>query len=161
MNDIKVPPFTKGQQELIKMTEKLANGRKICDVDDIDGEHFEVTSVVYEEGNYYYFSETELLEHVEGRTPDYVQYMVLADLIYGDKKVVKLPFEPKEGNPYWVATWDPNENTLTTCKVPWHNRADCWADKYCGNVFRTEKEAEAHKYEIYEKLTGKKWGGEQ
>ena len=31
---------------------------------------------------------------------------------------------------------------------------------YCGNVFRTEKEAEAHKYEIYEKLTGKKWGGE-
>ena len=36
MNDIKVPPFTKGQQELIKMTEKLANGRKICDVDDID-----------------------------------------------------------------------------------------------------------------------------
>ena len=36
MNDIKVPPFTKGQQELIKMTEKLANGRKICDVDDVD-----------------------------------------------------------------------------------------------------------------------------
>ena len=36
MNDIKVPPFTDGQKELIKMTEKLANGRKICDVDDID-----------------------------------------------------------------------------------------------------------------------------
>ena len=29
--------------------------------------------------------------------------------------------------------------------------------KYCGNCFRTEAEAEKHKYEIYEKLTGKKW----
>ena len=29
--------------------------------------------------------------------------------------------------------------------------------KYCGNCFRTEVEAEWHKYEIYEKLTGKKW----
>ena len=82
-------------------------------------------------------------------------------ILNGTEKIIKLPFEPKEGNPYWVATWDPNENTLTTCKVPWHNRADCWADKYCGNVFRTEAEAEKHKYEIYEKLTGKKWGEKQ
>lgn len=36
MNDIKVPPFTDGQKKLIKMTEKLASSRKICDVDDID-----------------------------------------------------------------------------------------------------------------------------
>lgn len=36
MSDIKVPPFTDGQKELIKMTERLANGRKICDVDDVD-----------------------------------------------------------------------------------------------------------------------------
>lgn len=79
------------------------------------------------------------------------------DLLNGEYEIIKLPFEPKEGKPYWVATWDPNENTLTTCKAPWHNRADCWADKYCGNVFRTESEAEAHKYEIYEKLKGKKW----
>jgi hypothetical protein len=28
---------------------------------------------------------------------------------------------------------------------------------YCGNCFRTREEAEAHKYEIYEKLTGKRW----
>lgn len=82
---------------------------------------------------------------------------VLGALLSGKYEIVKLPFEPKEGEPYWVATWDPNENTLTTCKAPWHNRADCWADKYCGNVFRTESEAEAHKYEIYEKLKGKKW----
>ena len=35
-NDIKVPPFTEGQKELIKMTEKLAKNRKICDVDGVD-----------------------------------------------------------------------------------------------------------------------------
>ena len=35
-NDIKVPPFTDGQKQLIEMTEKLAEkrGGKICDVDD-------------------------------------------------------------------------------------------------------------------------------
>ena len=38
MNDIKVPPFTDGQKQIIKMTEKLAEkrGGKICDVDGID-----------------------------------------------------------------------------------------------------------------------------
>ena len=37
MNDIKVPPFTDGQKQIIKMTEKLAEkrGGKICDVDGI------------------------------------------------------------------------------------------------------------------------------
>ena len=37
-NDIKVPPFTDGQKQLIEMTEKLAKkrGGKICDVDGID-----------------------------------------------------------------------------------------------------------------------------
>ena len=35
-SDIKVPPFTDGQKQLIEMTEKLAEkrGGKICDVDD-------------------------------------------------------------------------------------------------------------------------------
>ena len=48
MNDIKVPPFTDGQQELIKITEKLANGRKICDVDDIDDEIKDIKEMVSE-----------------------------------------------------------------------------------------------------------------
>ncbi len=36
MSDIKVPPFTDGQKQIIEMTEKLAEkrGGKICDVDD-------------------------------------------------------------------------------------------------------------------------------
>ena len=38
INDIKVPPFTEGQKQIIEMTKKLAEkrGGKICDVDGID-----------------------------------------------------------------------------------------------------------------------------
>lgn len=48
MNDIKVPPFTEGQKELIKMTEKIANGRKICDVDDIDDDIKDIKEMLSE-----------------------------------------------------------------------------------------------------------------
>ena len=34
MNDIKAPPFTDGQKEVIEATERIANGKLICDVDD-------------------------------------------------------------------------------------------------------------------------------
>lgn len=81
----------------------------------------------------------------------------MGNFLKGDYEIVKLPFEPKEGEQYWVATWDTQETTLTTCRAIWHNRADCYADKYVGNRFRTEAEAEKHKFEIYEKLKGKKW----
>ena len=120
------------------------------------GEHFEITSVVHEEGNYFYFSETELLEHVEGKTPDYAQYRVLADLIYGDKKVVKLPFEPKNGDRYFRIFIDSGRgiNVYSDTWLDWTTDYMC---KCCGNCFRTEAEAERHKYEIYEKLTGKRW----
>ena len=124
------------------------------------GEPFEITSVIHVKGNYFYFSETELLEHVEGKTPDYAQYRVLADLIYGDKKVVKLPFKPKKDDLYFCVKWD--GDTLYTGDYVWDGRSYVdYLMMYSGNVFRTKAEAEKHKYEIYEKLTGKKWGGEQ
>ena len=34
VSDIKVPPFTDGQKEVIEATERIANGKLICDVDD-------------------------------------------------------------------------------------------------------------------------------
>ena len=120
------------------------------------GERFAITSDVYKDGNYYYFSETELLEHVEDRTPDYAQYRVLADLIYGDKKVVKLPFEPKVGDIYHFVRCD-NYDLFIDLTI-WKNNALDFAMKYCGNVFRSETEAEKQKYAVYERLTGKKWG---
>ena len=34
MTDIKVPPFTDEQKKVIEATERIANGKLICDVDD-------------------------------------------------------------------------------------------------------------------------------
>lgn len=48
MNDIKVPPFTEEQQKLIKMTEKLANSRKICDADGIDDDIKDINEIISE-----------------------------------------------------------------------------------------------------------------
>ena len=131
---------------------------KICEMLGVEiGEKFYIGREEKIEGAYYYFSNTELLYHVPNRTPDYAQYRELADLIYGDKTIIKTPFEPKVGERYWVVTWDSTLPYISACYVIWLNRADCFAEKYCGNCFRTKAEAEKHKYEIYEKLTGKKW----
>ena len=77
-------------------------------------------------------------------------------LITGDFEIIKLPFEPKKEEKYWYVWWD--SKNLDTSYTHWDSAVSNWADKYCGNCFRTKEEAEAHKYEIYEKLTGKKWG---
>ena len=120
------------------------------------GERFEIDGTDHDAGIYYYFTETELIQHVPFRIPDYAQYRMLADLIMGDKKIIKPPFEPKYGEEYWLVRladdFEPYADDLT-----WNGDTIDYLNKYCGNCFRTEKEAEAHKYEIYEKLTGKKW----
>ena len=79
----------------------------------------------------------------------------IIDLIDGRAEVVKKPFEPKNDEMYWYVWWD-NQNIETTYTF-WKGLVSNYADKYCGNCFRAEAEAEAHKCEIYEKLTGRKW----
>ena len=79
----------------------------------------------------------------------------MGNFLKGDYEIVKLPFEPKKGAKYWYVWW--NDSEINTTYTHWDGGVGNWADKYCGNCFRTEAEAEKHKYEIYEKLTGKKW----
>ena len=81
-------------------------------------------------------------------------------MLNGSLKIIKLPFEPKDGEPVWMVNFY-NENYVFTLKTTWHDTMLGCAIKQIGNCFRTEKEAEKHKYEIYEKLTGKKWGEKQ
>lgn len=76
-------------------------------------------------------------------------------IMKGNTEVERLPFEPKEGEKYWYVCW--NNSEIDTTYTHWDSVVSNWADKYCGNCFRTETEAEKHKYEIYEKLTGRKW----
>lgn len=81
------------------------------------------------------------------------QYMKLLNGFY---QIEKKPFKPKPQERFFYvsiskpvtieeAYWSSNMNTIDHALL------------FCGNVFRTEAEAQAHKQEIYEKLTGKKW----
>ena len=82
----------------------------------------------------------------------------MTPLLTGQYQIKKIPFEPKDGEMYYTVAWD--REKIWCPDATWREYGEHYCRKYCGNVFRTEKEAEAHKYEIYEKLTGKKWGGE-
>ena len=77
-------------------------------------------------------------------------------ILNGSLKIIKLPFEPKEGERYWYVYWVTDYIRVTD--TPFADDDMHYHHKYCGNCFRTEAEAEKHKYEIYEKLTGRKWG---
>ena len=79
----------------------------------------------------------------------------IIDLIDGRAEIVKKPFEPKDGERYWYVYWGTEHIRVTD--LPFENDDMHYHHKYCGNCFRTEGEAEKHKYEIYEKLTGRKW----
>lgn len=78
-------------------------------------------------------------------------------LVLGKHEIVKLPFEPKKGDTYFRIVMNNTDNCLGVASDTWSGWTTDYMCKYCGNCFRTEAEAEKHKYEIYEKLTGKKW----
>ena len=78
-------------------------------------------------------------------------------MLNGSLKIIKLPFEPKNGDRYFRIFIHSNGD-INVCSDTWMDWTTDYMCKYCGNVFRTEEEAEKHKAEIYEKLIGKKWG---
>ena len=102
----------------------------------------------------YRFTETEFQFKNNGY---WVKTHIPTSLFMGLVEVEKLPFEPKEGERYWYVFFKKDFiSTNDTMFLFYHEH---YCRKYCGNCFRTKAEAEKHKYEIYEKLTGKKWEG--
>ena len=79
----------------------------------------------------------------------------LPALLAGDIEILKLPFEPKKGEVYFCVCW--GNNTIYVEDYLWEGDSTDYQRMYCGNCFRTRSESAAHKFEIYEKLTGKKW----
>ena len=78
-------------------------------------------------------------------------------LITGDFEIIKIPFEPKDGEIYWCVRWSYNSGLFIISRL-WDETLDaCWFDKNCNNRFRTEAEAEREKYNVYKRLTGKEW----
>ena len=78
------------------------------------------------------------------------------NLLVGVLEIEMLPFEPKDEEKYYYVS-DIFGNFVIAESI-WRDSLCDYKQKFCGNVFRTKAEAEAHKYEIYEKLSGKKWG---
>jgi len=78
-------------------------------------------------------------------------------LLNGHIEIFKLPFEPKDGEKYWTVYWKGIVDMPCAVYGTWRGDSCDFANKVSGNCFRTEAEAEKHKYEVYEKLTGKKW----
>ena len=73
------------------------------------------------------------------------------DLCLGNYEVVKLPWEPKEGEEYFALS----AYYKSVEKKTWKGSTFGYAMKTLGMVYRTREEAEANFYKDYEKLTGK------
>lgn len=87
---------------------------------------------------------------------------LLAALLCGELTIKKLPWKPKNGDTYCSVYWERNTRTN---KWEIGVAVGTFGDRYSqhnfyadvGNCFRTRKEAEAQKYEIFKRLTGKDW----
>lgn len=80
--------------------------------------------------------------------------VILTDLLLGKCSVEKLPWEPQEGDRYYVL----NTNALFIETFIWDNSTFGYAAKNMGIIYRTKAEAEAHLAEDYKRLTGKPLG---
>ena len=81
-------------------------------------------------------------------------------LLFGKFEIVKLPWKPKESEPYWYVGWRKHGEewdirpyrTVYTCTSPCSTMATD-----AGNCFKTLEEAKAAVYEVFKRLTGKDW----
>ena len=80
-----------------------------------------------------------------------------ADIINGNAFIIEIPFKPKSGEWYFMFMFCGGDFCLAGTQFNEYNIQDL-TNVYCGNCFRTREEAQKHKVEIYEKLTGRKWG---
>ena len=74
------------------------------------------------------------------------------DLCLGNYEIVKLPWEPEEGERYCY----PSVSAKNVDCTNWICCSFDYAMKALGMIYKTPEEAQAHFAENYEKLTGKK-----
>lgn len=135
---------------------------KICELLGVEiGEEFKISQdgEVLDDGALYKFNGIWFYKHNNADDNldlwDLCTDSTLLLLLNGHIEIVKLPFEPKEGERYWYVYWGTEHIRVTD--IPFEDDDMHYHHKYCGNCFRTQAEAEREKYNIYEKLTGKKW----
>ena len=76
---------------------------------------------------------------------------LLSKVLQGLYEVKKIPWEPQEGDMYYVL----NTRALFIESFMWDNGTFDYLAKNMGIIYRTKAEAEAHLEEDYERLTGK------
>ena len=79
-----------------------------------------------------------------------------ADIINGNAFIIEIPFKPKSGEWYFMFLFCGGDFCIAGTQFNEYSIQDL-TNVYCGNCFRTREEAQKHKVEIYEKLTGRKW----
>lgn len=116
------------------------------------GEEFKTASIA---GRFKFNLDGLLAEHKEGRVPTWLTAspLVLKLLITGRCEIIKLPFEPQEGECYWTY----NGNDFGIVEIDWTGFASEYCKKACGCIFRTEAEAIKARPAKYKELTGKEW----
>lgn len=75
---------------------------------------------------------------------------ILIDLIKGDSKIVKLPWQPKKGDEYYY----PGAGFRNICSAGWGNSVLGLAYKEAGFIFKTYEECEASLATLREKYLG-------
>ena len=137
---------------------------KICELLGVEiGEEFKISQdgEVLDDGALYKFNGIWFYKHNNADDNldlwDLCTDSTLLLLLNGHIEIVKLPFEPKDGDSYFYVGWFIGGEEVCVFETKFLDCDTCYQHKYCGNCFRTADEAERHKYEIYEKLTGKKW----
>ena len=106
---------------------------------------------VCENGIYAFFENEGLMKKNEQGEFDSNSSIEFEDLCLGNYEVVKLPWEPKEGDMYYIL----NTRALFIESFMWDNGTFDYLAKNMGIIYRTKAEAEEHLEEDYEKLTGK------
>ena len=117
------------------------------------GEEFKLHWNGVEQSGIYRFTNYRLESKFKNED-DWNDCSALTELCNGGITIIKIPFEPKLGDLYYWVSMVAQPGIERK-----HYRCETfdYTNKYCGNCFRSEAEAQAHKQEIYEKLTGKKW----
>lgn len=105
---------------------------------------------------FYKFRECGFLVY-DSETGVWVNSLRYTDIIDGNAFIIEIPFKPKSGEWYFMFLFCGGDFCIAGTQFNEYSIQDL-TNVYCGNCFRTREEAKKHKVEIYEKLTGRKWG---
>lgn len=106
------------------------------------------------EDSTFMFDKTNGLLHVLDDGNFEEENAALYHVLSGKIEIVKLPWEPKNGEIYWTIFFISDGKPFTD-RLVWSGDSVDFSKKALGMVYRTEEEAKEHLAEDYERLTGK------